>query len=230
MKSKAVICSLATALFISFLAMFHSCRKSILEKYIPYIEITGEPLVYDTHVKISAKIQNSGKHQIEAYGFKWNAGGSVSGAIRGIERYIESINHSREFEITIDYALKDKETYTIVAFVQTPKQTINSNPAVFTARGSLPPLIDSYHPNTGSKGDTVVIQGSRFPSVPHSGNPTFLLSSRVSFNNLYAMIIYADHHRIEAIVPDLDYFEPPFSISLQVPGHNVVVGDFIYTK
>lgn len=224
-RKRAILFVMAVIMAVGFIHM-QACQKSYLDDYIPRVEIIGEPKVEEFKVTIDARLSNPKGHEINAYGFEWRKGNHIMG-----KYHADRPNFAQEtFTFVIDYALKANDIYNVTAYVQRAEQTIYSEPVTFTAKGSLPPIVDEYFPTQGSFGDTLVILGSRFPSVNYSGIATAFLNYRVSVGTITAPVYYVSYDRIEAMVPFIFSGTSPFQIKLEVPGHSVVVGEFDYIR
>lgn len=224
MNTNKIIPAFIVALTITLAFQFHACDKRVLDDVIVWIEIDGDPVVNQTDVTITAAIDNPGNHTITGYGFEWKKGDNIIG-----KHHTDAPDFNDEtIQLTVDYALKANDEYTVSAYVQRPSQTIWTPPSGFMAKGSLPPLADSYFPTQGSEGDTLVITGSRFPSVNYSGPAINFQNFKVTFANIWAPISHISYDRIEAIVPVISGINPPFEIKLEIPGHTLVIGEFSY--
>ena len=67
-----------------------------------------------------------------------------------------------EFSEQIDFDLISGKKYYVRAFIQTEKNIIYGNEAIFISKGSKGPIIESFTPEIGTRGDTILIRGNYF--------------------------------------------------------------------
>lgn len=229
MNRKKALLLIMTVVMGAGLIQFQSCRKSYLDNYIPRIEIAGSPSVKDYEVEFKARIINPNKHKINAYGFEWSEKRNRN-LIIGRTRIEAADFDKNTFSESVDYALNPGEEYNIVAFIETSSQIIHSAIDGFTPKGSYPPVVDDYYAKEGKAGDTLVILGSRFPSINHHERIGTGWPSRITFGTITAIALSTSCDRIVVQVPQ-NYSSSSYSqMKLEVPGHSVVIGGFTYIE
>ncbi len=228
MKKLKIIIGLGLLLILLATTPFTSCRKSYLTDYIPIIELKSNPSISDSGVEVTALVVNETNEAIIRYGFDWS---SVKTNKR-LGQYIRTSDRftGKQFSHLIDYALPNGDSIRICAFVETQSQIILSSPMVFKSKGSLPPSIDNYFPASGSQGDTLYIEGSRFSAFDYYIG-IIIGDILLNIGNTRAFIVESKYEGIKAIIPYIStHNESVFEISLKIYDHEIIVGNFKYIK
>lgn len=219
MRTKSIII-ITLSIIISTLS---SCKKSVLNDFIPTVEIDGDPAVSSSEVNFSAKVSNPNDFKIVEYGFEWGNENTMIGS--NINQTSNFTDNS--FSYSLDYALVPDEEYNVRAFIKTPTQVIYSNPKYFYPKSSLPPTITDFYPKTGKEGDIVTIEGDNFFSLNYQGAPTLNLPTKVYFGSYRGFITFATKNRIDVVVAPKGSYQT-VSIRLNIANTEITVGDFTY--
>ncbi len=226
---KKIVCRtcILTALVL-IISMPYGCKKSALSEVVPYIEIKDNPKVSKTGIEVTTSITNNTNHSITRYGYFWAVPGK--GFVSSHSLSADGFN-DKEFKLLIDYALPKDDTVRFRAFIETSNaQRIFSLPMEIAAKGSLPPVIENYFPKKGSTGDTLYIQGERFPnSYLLTGH--FYRNAVVSFGNINTRIIESTYNQMTFLVPILyTHNTNVFDITLTILDETYDIGQFEYVE
>lgn len=226
MLRKTEVFSFIIMAFGLFIGVHQSCSKSDLAEIVPYIEIKGKPSVSEGGIEVTTRINNNSGQSIMKYGYIW----SVPGKGYVSAHVVQADNFSdKEFKALIDYALPKDDSVSFQAFVETDNgQIIISLPKKTKARGGLPPVVDNLFPEKASVGDTLYIQGVRFPNRYIPTGHTYR-NLTVKFNTTTARVVESYYNQIKVVIPYIStHMTNVFEITLSVLDEEFVVGQFEY--
>lgn len=226
MKNFKPFISLGLLLLLLAANPFTSCQKSYLTQYIPFIELRTNPVISDSGIEITGLVSNETDHAIIHYGFEWRL--SPNKNLLGYYKQTSENFTGKQFSHLIDYALPKSDSIIIRAFIETPLQTIESSPVTIQSKGSLPPEIDIFYPKTGTQGDTLYIEGSRFPALEIFDG--FSIGHiLLTIGDTRAFVLESTYNRMKALVPHIStQITSIFEVKLQIHDYDIIIGDFEY--
>ena len=180
------------------IASFLGCEKDaeVLPKDYPYV-VTETPIGEENGTVFSAEIINSGKTEIEYYGFVW--GENEETYLLDCKKLFDGSAVQMKYSYTLKGGLAKDKDYNIRAYVKTNQLEVYGNKITFKSRGSLAPVINDFSPKNGPAGSKVVIDGENF-AMSKTGN-------KVMFGENEAVVDSVSENKLIVTVPQINMSE-----------------------
>lgn len=214
MKSKIKI------LIILLFCISLGCEKEteLDSKYYPYVITYNAKNIDNTGVTLKGEILYSNRDEIIQYGFVWSKDG-----VPTLNNYIytfEDSNFVGSFFKHITFDLPQDENINARAFAKTESYIVYGNTITFNSKGSSMPEIESFLPNTGTDGETIIINGMNFSSSKERvkltiGNKVAVIDSITPNKIITRLPCYLDagEHKISIEIDDkTSFFENSFTV------------------
>lgn len=212
MKNKLILSSIAILLFCN------ACQKEIIEsREYPRVKTLEVIDISSSGAVLKGEILTLGSNPIIEQGFVWDTLSYLSfNDARKV--VIESHDKVRSFSYKVTSDLvKDKKYYT-KAFARTKDYLVFGEKVTFKSKGSLPPEINEFKPQSGIWGDTISVLGHHFSSK----------NNDVFFGDVKANVIFNSDTLVKAIVPSVKN-EHNVKIIVKTQDYSVSSADnFIY--
>jgi N-acetylneuraminic acid mutarotase len=176
-----------------------NCEKEkVATKEYPRIITLPVTEISESGAKFSAEIISGDVSTINECGFAWNYGDTLI-IKEGVENNgFSGIAHS---------ALVKGQNYEVCSYIKTDKYTVYGNKVSFVSLGSEAPVIEDFHPKTGTWGDTIHITGKNFRYKSNSIG--------VKLGDVFTPVISSTDTTIKVVIPSRKNLEKAnFTVSI----------------
>lgn len=168
-----------------------TCQKEVVESQeYPRVNTLEVSNITPEGAAFYADILSLGSNPIIEYGFLWDTISDLAYTHSEKIEIKETISKGK-FDCVINTSLIKNKSYFVKAYVRTQDYTVLGEAVTFTSKGSIPPKINSFSPQSAHWGDTLLIKGEKFS----------FKSNDVKLGQLKAHVIFNSDSLIKAIVP-----------------------------
>lgn len=150
-------------------------------------------------ITLRGEVLTAGRSAVTEYGFVWSGQYEMPTHSPKFEQVsFKQTLATGPFEARIDFGHLKGTVYKARAYVRTENHLVYGSPILFTSKGCLPPVINSFAPRTAAWGDTVVVRGERFSALREQIKVFFVSPN---YGNAEAQVIGTSGQQVVCLVP-----------------------------
>lgn len=174
--------------------LLFSCTKDDQHGF-PGVTTLSNAEVYNDGAVIHATVSDENVAEIIDHGVTYYMSKNIKDE-NSYEKISQGLLTTNSFSVLIERNLVKNTEYTAKAFVVTKEKTIYGNEITFVSKGGKAPVINSFWPEKGFVGDTLLIRGKYFSSKNEL--------NKVKFSNQSAEVFYSTDSLLKVIVPAIN--------------------------
>lgn len=202
-------------LFFIFILIVFSCKDEELIPDNPMVLTGTIEDISPQGTVFAGRILANGDLPSEEKGFVWDTIASPS-IEKSYSRFTGELNKGT-FSKQIDFDLIPGKKYFVRAFLQQGEDIIYGNEVTFKSKGSNGPIIDSFSPKNGKRGDTLLITGDNFSNR--------ITNNEVEIGDFVCQIIENSKDRLKVVLPKNIYETGLRNLSVEVKGIGKVIAE-----
>ena len=183
------------SIILILLVLLNSCTTDD-QKGFPSVTTLPNAEVFDDGTIIHAEISQENAFEIIDHGVVYCIEKNSSKDENFEKISLGALTSGNTFSVLIDRYLLKNVTYLVKVYITTKEKTVYGNEITFVSKGGKAPVLNSFWPEKGFAGDTLLIRGQYF-----SGKNQY---NKVYFSNLTAQVIYSTDSLLKVIIPVLN--------------------------
>jgi len=183
------------SIILILLVLLNSCTKDD-QRGFPSVTTLPNAEVFDDGTIIHAEISQENAFEIIDHGVVYCIEKNSSEEENFEKISLGALTSGNTFSVLIDRYLLKNVTYLVKVYITTKEKTVYGNEITFVSKGGKAPVLNSFWPEKGFAGDTLLIRGQYF-----SGKNQY---NKVYFSNLTAQVIYSTDSLLKVIIPVLN--------------------------